>query len=175
MTTTETIKWNFQSWKYNIWNKKLPDGFTSIIHTTEEKINKLEDIAVKAISMEAQTEKSSSNNGKIHSDLWITSSDWHAYIIGVQKDKKKGSWTKNMLAAIVAKIFWNSMKTKSYTSNILINPWENKLKENHSKTHHHKIAETHDKDETLKVAGIKRDSVYRTKERVMEDFLSKTL
>lgn len=32
-------------------------GFTSTIHTAEEKINKLEDIAIKAIQTEAQTDK----------------------------------------------------------------------------------------------------------------------
>lgn len=99
---------------------------------------------------------------------------WLTYIYNWNSERqKKGSWTKNTLVAIVAKIFWNSRKTKNTDLKIFINPQENKHKENHSKTHHNKITETHDKDETLKVAR-KRDTVY-TGEQRMADFLSKTL
>lgn len=64
-----------------------------------------------------------------------------------------------MLAAIVAEFFEIQWKPKTTDLKILINPRENKHKENHSKTHHNKITETHDKDETLKVAR-KRDTVF---------------
>lgn len=37
--------------------KNSLNGFTSTIHTAEEKIHKLEDIAIKAIQTEAQRDK----------------------------------------------------------------------------------------------------------------------
>ena len=63
------------------------DELTSIINTAKEMINELEDIAIKAIQIEAQTEQCFSDHGQSHSDLWgnfVT----NIHIIGVQKDKK---------------------------------------------------------------------------------------
>ena len=67
--------------------KNLLIGLTSIINTTKEKINELEDIAMKSIQIEAQTERCFSNNEQSHSALWdniVT----NIHSTGVQKHKK---------------------------------------------------------------------------------------
>lgn len=62
-------------------------GLTSIINTTKEKIDELEDIAIKSIQTEAQTERCFSNNEQSHSALWDNIMT-NVHSIGVQKDKK---------------------------------------------------------------------------------------
>ena len=67
--------------------KNLLVGLTSIINTTEKKIDELEDIAIKSIQIEAQTERCFSNNEQSLSALWDNIMT-NIHSIGVQKDKK---------------------------------------------------------------------------------------